>query len=256
MAGGLADGGVDVTVVDVAAAPVDLPADFDLLVVGAPTHAFSLSRPSTRADAVRKGAALERAATGSVSGWAPCCRGPGASPVAAVFDTRVVEGTTAARRPPDRAPPAWLGGAADVLGRPEAFLVADIKGPLVVRRGRAGRRVGARAWRPRWSAGSARGHDPRDGGALAAGGLDEERAAALLGPLAHVRAARSRRRRRRARGRRRSPSARSRRRPPSSDLDRSRVGVPAGVRQRLAEHGEQVRGQVAVDQRPHRALEA
>ena len=64
VAGGLATGGIDAVVVDVAAAPVDLPADLDLLVLGAPTHAFSLSRPSTRADAVRQGAPPERAARG------------------------------------------------------------------------------------------------------------------------------------------------------------------------------------------------
>jgi hypothetical protein len=48
--------GRDVAVVHVADAPVLVPSDVDLLVVGGPTHAFSLSRATTRRDAVAKGA--------------------------------------------------------------------------------------------------------------------------------------------------------------------------------------------------------
>ena len=48
--------GDDVTLVEVNDAPDELPADLDLLVVGGPTHAFSMSRASTRRDAVAKGA--------------------------------------------------------------------------------------------------------------------------------------------------------------------------------------------------------
>lgn len=42
-----------VAICDVAWAPCS-PLDADLLVIGAPTHAFSLSRPSTRSDAVHR----------------------------------------------------------------------------------------------------------------------------------------------------------------------------------------------------------
>ena len=45
------------TVVDVADARVGLPAGVSLLVVGGPTHAFSMSRTATRRDAVQHGAA-------------------------------------------------------------------------------------------------------------------------------------------------------------------------------------------------------
>ena len=41
----------------------------ELLVVKAPTHAFGLSRPSTRADAVRHGARHRDEHRGSGSGW-------------------------------------------------------------------------------------------------------------------------------------------------------------------------------------------
>jgi hypothetical protein len=132
VAAGLGDGGVDAVVVDVATAPVDLFAHLDLLVLGAPTHAFSLSRPSTRADAVRQGAAPERAARG-MREWlsAVPLQGPRHSPVTAVFDSRVSK----VRRLPAAAGPRAARLARrrglTVLGRPQAFLVADVRGPLV-----------------------------------------------------------------------------------------------------------------------------
>ena len=48
--------GTEVTVVPVAQAPSRLPDDVTMLLIGGPTHAFSMSRESTRADAVRQGA--------------------------------------------------------------------------------------------------------------------------------------------------------------------------------------------------------
>ncbi len=132
VAGGLADGGVDTVVVDVVAAPVDLLADLDLVVLGAPTHAFSLSRPGTRADAVRQGAAPERATRG-LREWLTSVlpQDPRHCPVAAVFDTRVSK----VRRLPAAAGPRAVRMARRrgliVLGPPEAFLVSDIRGPLV-----------------------------------------------------------------------------------------------------------------------------
>ena len=53
-------------------APARLPDDLALLVVGAPTHAFSMSRPSTRLDAVRQGADAQRAAWG-MREWLGAC---------------------------------------------------------------------------------------------------------------------------------------------------------------------------------------
>jgi hypothetical protein len=140
--GGLRDGGVDAVVVDVAAAPAALATDLHLLVLGAPTHAFSLSRPSTRADAVRQGAPVERAATG-LREWltALLLPDPRHTPVTAVFDTRVSK----VRRLPTAAGPRAVRLARrrglTVLSRPEAFVVADVQGPLL-----AGERERATAW--------------------------------------------------------------------------------------------------------------
>ena len=43
-----------VDVVEVGIAPLDIDADTVLLVVGGPTHAFGMSRPQTRQDAVKQ----------------------------------------------------------------------------------------------------------------------------------------------------------------------------------------------------------
>ena len=47
---------VDVQVTEVADAPTDPGPDVALIVAGGPTHAFSMSRENTRADAISKGA--------------------------------------------------------------------------------------------------------------------------------------------------------------------------------------------------------
>jgi hypothetical protein len=103
-----------------------------VLVLGAPTHAFSLSRPATRADAVRQGAPAGRAVTG-LREWLTTLpvRDRHQRLVAAVFDTRVSK----VRRLPAAAGPRAARLARRrglrLLGRPEAFLVADVRGPLV-----------------------------------------------------------------------------------------------------------------------------
>ena len=104
----------------------------DLLVVGAPTHAFSLSRASTRRDAVNKGADPGRAALG-VRDWLgalgraiPIAERP---PVA-VFDTRVEK----ARRLPGSAARRAARMLRDqgfvIVDRPMSFYVVDLTGPV------------------------------------------------------------------------------------------------------------------------------
>ncbi len=50
------EGSPGVQVVPVHEAPQEIPADVTSLLVGGPTHAFSMTRASTRADAVKQGA--------------------------------------------------------------------------------------------------------------------------------------------------------------------------------------------------------
>lgn len=128
VAKGLEVDGCTVTVREVGEAPLGTPLEVDLLVVGAPTHAFSLSRPRTRADAVRQGAPASHGGLG-LREWLtafPLTEGIGL----AAFDTRVSK----VRRIPMAAGPRAAQIARKrglvVLSRPVAFLVDDIKGPL------------------------------------------------------------------------------------------------------------------------------
>ncbi len=141
VAAGLTAGGLVVETIDVAMARPADAYDFDLLVVGAPTHAFSLSRPSTRADAVGKGGRPAAQPTG-LREWIGALPGHGRQHrMAATFDTRV----TAMRRLPKaastRAYRLLDHVGYEMLSRPTGFLVADITGDLVI--GEEGR---AEAW--------------------------------------------------------------------------------------------------------------
>ena len=132
VARGLEHAGAGVVLKEVGSAwSGDLPA-FDLLVVGGPTHAFSLSRPATRRDAVRQGGRATAEAVG-LREWIAALPGrtdPGGRAVAA-FDTRV----TTLRH----VPKAAAGRASRLLAhqgfhpvvRPQGFLVTDLRGPLV-----------------------------------------------------------------------------------------------------------------------------
>jgi hypothetical protein len=119
---------MEVELAEVSAAPAPLTELPDLIVVGAPTHAFSLSRPSTRADALRQGATQGEQDTGLREWLARLSPGPHSEMVAA-FDTRVervrhLPGSAAKRaaRVIDR-----LGY--ERIGR-ESFYVVDVNGPL------------------------------------------------------------------------------------------------------------------------------
>jgi hypothetical protein len=136
---GLEGNGATVTVADVREAPDALTADLDLLVVGAPTHAFSLSRPGTRADAVRQGAPAERAATG-LREWLESVRVEGGVRVA-VFDTRVSKVRRLSMAAGPRAARLGRRRGLTLAGTPVAFLVDDVQGPL-----RAGELDRAEAW--------------------------------------------------------------------------------------------------------------
>jgi hypothetical protein len=120
--------GGDAGVVDVADAPSTLPQDVDLLVVGGPTHAFSMSRSKTRHEAVERGAHEGPEETG-IREWLAQLA-PSDCVEVATFDTRVEK----VRRLPGSAAKA---AAKDVrrhhLGRlvaTESFYVKDVEGPL------------------------------------------------------------------------------------------------------------------------------
>ena len=127
----LRSAGVPTRVVEVNVAPSALPPSVDLLVVGAPTHAFSLSRPKTRVEAVRQGADLTKAGIG-LREWLESAYPSSDRPVhVVVYDTRVSK----VRRLPAAAGPSAARLARrrkfTEVDRPIAFLVDDVQGPLV-----------------------------------------------------------------------------------------------------------------------------
>ncbi len=131
VAAGLTAGGFSVESIDVVDASPAETYDVELVVVGAPTHAFSLSRPSTRQDAVSKGGRPAAAATGLREWIATLPARAAQHGTAAAFDTRV----TAMRRLPKaaatRAYHLLAHQGFEMVSRPTGFLVTDIKGALV-----------------------------------------------------------------------------------------------------------------------------
>lgn len=132
--------GMDVDLVDVRKAPEVLGSDVDLVVVGGPTHAFSMSRASTRADAARQGADSDAAAGIGLRDWVDrIASGTERAPVAA-FDTKVRHPRlpgSAARAAQQRLRRAGF----PVPARAENFYVTGTAGPLL-----DGEPARARAW--------------------------------------------------------------------------------------------------------------
>ena len=105
-----------------------LPEGADLLVIGGPTHAFSMSRANTRQDAVNQGANADP--TIGLREWLEELPEGNDTPFAA-FDTRV----DMVRRLPGSAAKAAAKVARkrryQSLTRPESFYVQDTPGPLL-----------------------------------------------------------------------------------------------------------------------------
>jgi len=117
----------DVIVAEVNAMPT--ARDADLLVVGAPTHAFSLSRPRTRADAARHGTVKAGAAAVGIREYLDCS--PRLTEIhAAAFDTKVKKPAlpgSAARKAYRRLRRLGCHMVTDAM----SFHVTDMTGPLV-----------------------------------------------------------------------------------------------------------------------------
>jgi hypothetical protein len=120
--------GPDVPVIDVEQAPTAIPEGVGLLVVGGPTHAFSMSRPSTRASAADNGARAVSLARG-IREWLATLA-PAEQLEVATFDTRVVK---VRQLPGSAAKSAAKEVRRHHLGRlvdRQSFYVEDMKGPL------------------------------------------------------------------------------------------------------------------------------
>ncbi len=121
--------GVDATVVNVShSEPVDL-SDIDLLVVGAPTHGFSLSRPVTRQDAVRQGGRAEAERTG-MREWLATLDESDRHLLVTTFDTRVTKVRYLPASASRRAARELAEHGHKMVSAPMGFLVQDVSGPL------------------------------------------------------------------------------------------------------------------------------
>lgn len=87
VAEGLTEAGFETAVAEVDTAPTVLD-PFDLVVAGGPTHAFSMSRTSTRADAATKGHGPIVSTGIGLREWIESLE-PAADVAVATFDTRV-----------------------------------------------------------------------------------------------------------------------------------------------------------------------
>jgi hypothetical protein len=118
--------GGDVQVVHVDDAPTTIGDDVDLLLVGGPTHGFSMTRPQTRQDATSKGATVARE---GVREWIAEVTPRHGLPVV-TFDTRVhvkmLPGSAASA-----AAKALRHRGFDRAERGETFWVKDVQGPVV-----------------------------------------------------------------------------------------------------------------------------
>ena len=125
---------------EVGTAPSLLPDDVDLLLVGGPTHAFGLSRPGTRADAIRQ--AGEHVVSGGIGlrEWLASLARTSGNVAVAAFDTRIAKPRvpgSAARAAEKRL--RRLGFR--VVAPSESFYVTGTAGPLD-----EGETERARAW--------------------------------------------------------------------------------------------------------------
>jgi flavodoxin len=133
-------GSLDVDVIEVSEAPAQPDAEVALIVAGGPTHAFSMSRTNTRADAINRGA-QEGERDFELREWMAALPSGQHAAKIATFDTKI----ESMRHMPGSAAKG-AAKAARKLGyeaatTAESFYVRDVDGPLVV--GEVDR---ARAW--------------------------------------------------------------------------------------------------------------
>ncbi|WP_448808303.1 flavodoxin family protein [Agromyces bauzanensis] len=131
-------GGESVEVVDAASAPPGIDDDVDLLVVGGPTHAFSMSSASTRESARQQGAT--QIPTSGIREWIERLSSPARAVPVATFDTR----TVSPRLPGSAAKKAMKKLVAlgfRPVAKPETFGVHGYSGPVA-----DGELERARAW--------------------------------------------------------------------------------------------------------------
>jgi flavodoxin len=139
----IADGlgeSVEVQLAEVSDAPVAPNPDVALIVVGGPTHVFSMSRTSTRVDAINRGATEGETESG-LREWLASLRSGQHTAKIATFDTKIESMRFAPGSAAQDAAKAARRRGYDSAAQAESFYVREVDGPLV--EGEVDR---ARAW--------------------------------------------------------------------------------------------------------------
>ena len=129
IADGVRSAAGEVVVVDVTRAPSAVPEGVELLIVGGPTHAFSMTRPATREDALQQAHSPDEAkAAIGIREWIDAAA-PDPALRVLTFDTRVkkafIPGSAA-----KSAAKALAHHGFEHAERGETFWVEDTPGPL------------------------------------------------------------------------------------------------------------------------------
>jgi predicted phosphoribosyltransferase len=139
----IADGlgeSLEVQLVEVSDAPAVPDSDVALIVAGGPTHAFSMSRTNTRADAISRGAREGEREFGLREWMAALPAGEHTGKIA-TFDTKIESMRWAPGSAAKGAAKAARHHGYDSAAKAESFYVRDVDGPLV-----EGELDRARAW--------------------------------------------------------------------------------------------------------------
>jgi flavodoxin len=123
---------MEVELVPVTDASVHASGAYDLVVVGGPTHAFSMSRPSTREDAQRQGAHATTATKDvGIREWLDALPQRSYSGLAATFDTRVARVRHLPGSAAKKAAKVLHRHGLSIVSTPQSFYVDDTDGPLI-----------------------------------------------------------------------------------------------------------------------------
>ncbi len=152
---------MDVELHEATKAPRPVTEFLDLVVVGGPTHAFSMSRPNTREDAIRQGA-QHRADEIGIREWLEALHAGPHSELVATFDTKVDKVRRLPGSAAKKAAKVVHNLGYESAAKAESFYVHDVDGPLL-----DGELDRAKAWgERRGSEAEARAHGRAQGHAL------------------------------------------------------------------------------------------
>ncbi len=127
---GLRRAGLEAHAVPVTSLAATGPVEVDLLAVGAPTHAFTLSRRESRSEAVRMGAATDRAGIGLREWIARAVPGRFGTDRLVVFDTRIGRVRRLPLSAARTAARLLRRRGFQLMRRPAGFTVETMQGPL------------------------------------------------------------------------------------------------------------------------------